>query len=138
MADFHFVGLAEFVGALAATSLAVDRAAERSLRKAALLDKRAIRGQFSAPPRWGMDNHSPSPRGGGPGIKTGRLMRSVRYPRVEKIGFGQYRTEIRASRKYAVRVNEKYPFFEPGLREAEPEVERTFAENFAAALASAL
>lgn len=132
MSDY-IKGIGEFLLAIEGISIAADKAAERTVRQGAFLEKKAIRANISGPPRWGMDNHTPQPRGGGPGIKTGRLLRSTRYKKVEKIGPWTYSTTIRSGRIYAAKVDSKYPFFERGVKSSEPLIAVIFERNMRAA-----
>lgn len=125
-------GVAEWELAVTGLVKGADMAAQKTVRQGAYAMKRSVRANISGPPRW--EGHVNHPRGGGPGILTGRLLRSTSYGSIKKLGYGRYSTTLSAKRIYASKTEHHYPYFQPGVRRVEGEVDAIARRNYLEAM----
>ncbi|MFB7905235.1 hypothetical protein ACFC1T_02235 [Kitasatospora sp. NPDC056076] len=140
-------GVAQAEAAITRAERRIDVASLRALRACQNLAKRSIRAGMRARPRWdhrgastrtgpavNLDlNPHHAARGGGPGRLSGGLHRGVggvRRPTINPVAgtvAGGVGVGGRAANLYKKRVEARFPYVQPGLRAAEPQMATVWA-----------
>jgi hypothetical protein len=133
----------------------VDVATASALRQVQLLTKRSVRAQLKGKPRWGFRGASKktgesvnlgfrhAPRGGPPGRFKGRLYYNVAASRKPRVKFGAMSGVVfvgtgsmengNVQNIYKHGLEAKYPYFRPGVKNAEPKMPAVWDKAWAKA-----
>lgn len=130
----------------------VDLATRKALQEVGRVTKRSIRREMKGAPRWNHRGPSDrtgeavtvagpehSPRTGGPGYFTGHLYGSIKASRRPRVRFHAMSTAVFAGgagnvqNLYKAQQEAKFPYFKPGVRNAEPKMPAIWEKHWGAA-----